>query len=406
MILVHLDYQGIRHQFSLAGEVSRWVSLTKVGTHYVGKCPFHSERQPSFTVYETRGRFYCYGCGAWGDIIDFVKRMRPELTSGHELTAYLTEEGRDRRLQNNRWSHRAEALAEDQKATSVSKHRPICAMSMKEVCAQAHFFYNSQCAVEARRYAQERGWLMKPIVAEPYPIVATYIRIKALRNYPLIGFPKLVRTRRTASLFGLEPEFEQQGNVLCVGVKVRLTPLVLERWFTYKCGRGASIEDVNCLPRWLSKPGFTVRIPWEFDSHENAEVLVICEGPGDGLRLYNEAHRTEVSHTKFGRYVHIIAVDSAMAWTSESLPRPTLDGGKPISLFDGYRSVILLLDADEPGRKAATTVKAIIRQQAPATKVRDVVFSEAKDVCEFFDQGRSIDDLIEAIRSSPPTGLA
>jgi DNA primase len=75
-------------------------------------------------------------------------------------------------------------------------------------------------------------------------------------------------------------------------------------------------------------------------------------------------------------------------------------------LFDGYRFIILLLDADEPGRKAATTVKAIIRQQAPATKVRDVVFSKAKDVCEFFDQGRSIDDLIEAIRASPPTGLA
>jgi hypothetical protein len=359
-------------------------------------------------VYETRGRFYCYGCGAWGDIIDFVKRMRPELTSGHELAAYLTEEGRDRRPKNNRWSGRAEAQAEDQKTNSVSKHRPICAMSTKEIYAQAHFFYNSQCAVETRRYAQDRGWLMKPseIVAEPYPVVATYIRIKALRNYPLIGFPKLVRTRRTASLFGLEPEFEQQGNILCVGVKVRLTPLVLERWFTYKCSRGASIEDVNCLPRWLSKPGFTVRIPWEFDSHENAEVLVICEGPGDGLRLYNEAHGTELSHTRFGRHVHIIAVDSATAWTSESLPRSTLASGKTISLFDGYRSVILLLDADEPGRKAATTVKAIVRQQAPATKVRDVVFSEAKDVCEFFDQGRSIDDLIEAIRASPPTGLA
>jgi DNA primase len=83
-----------------------------------------------------------------------------------------------------------------------------------------------------------------------------------------------------------------------------------------------------------------------------------------------------------------------------------LDGGKPMSLFDGYRSVTLLLDADEPGRKAAATIKEIIRQQAPGTPVRDVVFSDVKDVCEFFDQGHSIEDLIKAIRDSPPAGLA
>jgi hypothetical protein len=403
-----LDYQGIRHRFSLAGEVSRWVPLHKVGTRYVGHCPFHRERQPSFTVYETRGRFYCYGCGAWGDIIDFVRRMQPGLTTGREVTAYLTE-GNDRWLKINSRSDRSDALAEDHKATCSSKQGQIITTPMKEVCAQTRFFYNSSYALDARLYANERGWFRKSgelVGAKPYLIGAAYIRTKALRNYPLIGFPKFVLTRRTASLFGLEREFGRQASKLCVGVKVRLTPPALDKWFAYQRKQGFSIENVNCLPRWLSKPGFTVRIPWEFDSHEKAEVLVICEGPGDGLRLYNEAHGTELSHTRFGRHVHIIAVDSATAWTSESLHRSTLDGGKTISLFDGYRFIILLLDADEPGRKAATTVKAIIRQQAPATKVRDVVFSKAKDVCEFFDQGRSIDDLIEAIRASPPTGLA
>jgi ATP-dependent helicase Lhr and Lhr-like helicase len=73
-----LDFQNIRHKFSLAGEVSRWVSLTKVGTQYVGRCPFHLDRQPSFTVYESRGRFFCYGCGeidAPPTVASFLQRM-------------------------------------------------------------------------------------------------------------------------------------------------------------------------------------------------------------------------------------------------------------------------------------------------------------------------------------------
>lgn len=157
------------------------------------------------------------------------------------------------------------------------------------------------------------------------------------------------------------------------------------------------------LPRWLSKPGFTVCIPWEFDSNENAEVLVICEGPGDGVRLYHEAHRNESAFSRFGRRVHIIAVDSTTAWTEASLPRRVApDGSTAISLFDGYRSIVLLLDADDPGRKAATVIGELIKQRSPITPVRDVVFSDVSDICEFFDQGRSLDDLIEVIRATPP----
>jgi DNA primase len=87
-----IDFQRIRRSFSLADEVSRWVALKKVGTRYVAKCPFHSERQPSFTVYETRGRFYCYGCGARGDIIDFVRRTQPGLTTT-DARAYARTRG-------------------------------------------------------------------------------------------------------------------------------------------------------------------------------------------------------------------------------------------------------------------------------------------------------------------------
>lgn len=395
------DFQRIRRDFSLAGEVSRWVALKKIGTRYVAKCPFHSERQPSFTVYETRGRFYCYGCGARGDIIDFVRRTQPGLTNTLDVVDYLTGGS------SRQWLNKANPISTT--SSTTGDHRQVRVTHLKEVCARARMLRESPCAEGARSYARERGWLPEPtevVRVIQYPVGLAYLRAKTLRDYPLIGFPKLVMTRRTAYLFGLEKEFERYGGCVCVGTKVRLTPRALERWRTYQRSRGISVEDVDCLPRWLSKPGFTVCIPWEFDSYEDAEVLVICEGPGDGVRLYHEAHRTENAVSMFGRRVHIIAVDSTTAWTEASLPRRVApDGSKSVSLFDGYRSVILLLDADEPGRKAAAVIRKLIKQQSAKTRVRDVVFSDVSDICEFFDQGRSLDDLIKVIRATPPKPL-
>jgi hypothetical protein len=395
---VQIDFQRIRRSFSLAGEVSRWVTLIKIGTRYVAKCPFHNDRKPSFTVYEARGRFYCYGCGARGDIIDFVRRTQPGLTTTLDVVDYLTGGS------SRQWLNKVNLFSTT--ASTTGNHRQVRVTHLKEVYAQARMLRESPRAADARAYARERGWLPEStelIRATGYPVGLAYIRARTLRDYPLVGFPKLVMTRRTAYMFGLENEFERHGGCLCVGTKVRLTPRALARWAAYQRTRGVSFEDVDSLPRWLSKPGFTVCIPWEFDSHEDAQVLVICEGPGDGVRLYHETHRTEDSPDKFGGRVHLIAVDSTTAWSEVSLPRRVApDGSKLISLFAGYRSIVLLLDADGPGRKAAAVITGMIKQQSPKARVRDIVFSDVSDICEYFDRGRSLDDLIEVIRASPP----
>ena len=51
------------------------MTLKRRGKNLVGLCPFHSEKTPSFTVYPENGSFYCFGCGAGGDVITFVRRM-------------------------------------------------------------------------------------------------------------------------------------------------------------------------------------------------------------------------------------------------------------------------------------------------------------------------------------------
>ncbi len=55
--------------------IGSYVTLKRAGSNMSGLCPFHSERTPSFTVFTASNSFYCFGCGAGGDAITFVRRM-------------------------------------------------------------------------------------------------------------------------------------------------------------------------------------------------------------------------------------------------------------------------------------------------------------------------------------------
>ena len=55
--------------------VSQYVQLKRRGSTLVGLCPFHSEKTPSFTVYPKTQSFYCFGCGAGGDAVTFIKNI-------------------------------------------------------------------------------------------------------------------------------------------------------------------------------------------------------------------------------------------------------------------------------------------------------------------------------------------
>ncbi|MEG0167984.1 MAG: DNA primase, partial [Ruthenibacterium sp.] len=55
--------------------VQNYVQLRHRGRTHTGLCPFHNEKTPSFVVYPETQSFYCFGCGAGGDVINFVKRI-------------------------------------------------------------------------------------------------------------------------------------------------------------------------------------------------------------------------------------------------------------------------------------------------------------------------------------------
>ena len=55
--------------------VSSYVNLRRRGRNLVGLCPFHGEKTPSFTLYPETNSFFCFGCGAAGDVVNFIRRI-------------------------------------------------------------------------------------------------------------------------------------------------------------------------------------------------------------------------------------------------------------------------------------------------------------------------------------------
>lgn len=65
----------LKERSDISDIVSGYVNLKRRGRNLVGLCPFHSEKTPSFNLYPENGSFYCFGCGAGGDVITFVMKI-------------------------------------------------------------------------------------------------------------------------------------------------------------------------------------------------------------------------------------------------------------------------------------------------------------------------------------------
>jgi DNA primase len=65
----------VKNQADIVRVVSDYVTLKKRGSNYIARCPFHSEKTPSFSVSATKSLYKCFGCGAGGSIFDFIMRI-------------------------------------------------------------------------------------------------------------------------------------------------------------------------------------------------------------------------------------------------------------------------------------------------------------------------------------------
>ncbi len=106
MGIVDEDVAKVRHATDFVEVASEHIALKKVGRRWVGLCPFHAEKSPSFSVNQEEGLYYCFGCQAKGDVITFVREVehldfvgaveRLASRAGIELRYDDVKEGRDR----------------------------------------------------------------------------------------------------------------------------------------------------------------------------------------------------------------------------------------------------------------------------------------------------------------------
>ncbi len=68
--------QEFNTRSNLSELISRYVSLTPRGNSFIGKCPFHNEKTPSFNVNDEKGLFYCFGCKVGGNAFTFLQKYK------------------------------------------------------------------------------------------------------------------------------------------------------------------------------------------------------------------------------------------------------------------------------------------------------------------------------------------
>lgn len=81
--------EEVRMKNDIVDVISQYVKLTRKGSSYFGLCPFHNEKTPSFSVTPSKQMYYCFGCGAGGNVYNFI--MEYENYSFGEALSHLAD---------------------------------------------------------------------------------------------------------------------------------------------------------------------------------------------------------------------------------------------------------------------------------------------------------------------------
>lgn len=81
--------EDVRMKNDIVDVISQYVKLTRKGSSYFGLCPFHNEKTPSFSVTPSKQMYYCFGCGAGGNVFNFI--MEYENYSFGEALSHLAD---------------------------------------------------------------------------------------------------------------------------------------------------------------------------------------------------------------------------------------------------------------------------------------------------------------------------
>lgn len=329
----------VKYKNPITDVVSSYVALRRRGRTSVGLCPFHNEKTPSFTVYEDSNSYYCFGCGAGGDVIGFVRQIE-NLSYLEALKLLAARAGMTL----------PEDTADDESAKKRSR-----ILEVNRVAAR--FFYEqllSPQGKEAQAYLHRRGLSAATIkkfgigyAPNSWDQLRNHLREKGY-SYQLMEEASLLTQGRNQSYYDkfrdrvMFPIFDLRGSV--IGFGGRLIQ-----------GEGAKYMNSSDTPVFKkSRHLFALNLA----KNTKESRLILCEGYMDVISLHQAGFSTAVATL-------------GTALTSEQ--------ARLISQY--AQEVVICYDSDEAGQKAAKRASEIFSQLEIKVKILNI--PGAKDPDEF-----------------------
>lgn len=329
----------LRNANSIETIMSSYTNLKRRGHNYVCLCPFHSEKTPSCTIYVDTQSFYCFGCGAGGDVITFI--MKSENLSYIEAVKYLAE--------------RANIALPDEELDDKSGKIKQRVYEINRTAAK--FFYSQLKSPAGRvglQYLLERG--LTPETIKKYGLGFAEDKWTTLTNYMLSeGFTEdelvisgLCGRSESGRVFDvfrnrvIFPIIDLRGNVIAFGGRLL-------------SGEGPKYLNSSDTPVFKkSRNLFSLN----FAKASNEKRLILAEG-----------------------YMDVIAINQA-GFSNVVATLGTALTPEQARLMSQYaEEIIIAYDSDEAGQKA--TYKAINLLSEVGLKTKILKTNDAKDPDEF-----------------------
>ena len=339
--------QELKARSDIAEIAASYISLKRRGRNLIGLCPFHSEKTPSFNLYPENGSFYCFGCGAGGDVITFIRKI--ENLDYMEAVRFLAQRAGLQVPENNV----DDSLAK-QKARIFEINRE-----------SARFFHQellSSGGNAGLEYLQNRGLSLKTIrhfglgfsPASRFELI-DYLKKKGFLDEELVQANVAFRSRtgRIVSRFFdrvMYPIIDLRGNVIAFGGRI--------------LGDGKpKYLNTSDTPVFRKSNGL---FAMNFAKNFCQEQLILAEGYMDVIAL------------------HQAGFQNAIATLGTAL---TIEQARLMARYT--KEVVISYDSDTAGQKAAARAISILRDTGVAVKVLTIPGSKDPDeyIRSFGDQG-------------------
>lgn len=332
--------EELKYRNDIEDVISGYVTLKRTGSNLVGLCPFHSERSPSFTVFTGTRSFYCFGCGAGGDVISFV--MRAENLDYMDALRYLAKRAG------------IELPDDSERQTGGVSRERILAMNRE---AAKFFFSQLGKSQKAQEYIAKRG--LSSALVRHFGIGYAPDDWQALaKHLSSVGF-----TKEEMSAGSLCSVSKKNGNSYDKFRNRIMFPVIDVKGDIIAFG-GRTIGNDPEESKYINSSDTPVYnkkrnlFALNFAKNSCAEQIILCEGYMDVVSL------------------HGAGFTNAVASCGTAL---TADQARLMRKYS--KSVIISYDADEAGQRAADKAFALLGEAGLEARLLKV--EDAKDPDEY-----------------------